>query len=78
MTAPPTPVGAPQFPSGEFELYHDDDSVIGLTVAKTYPSGWAIMRTTPPYEDACDDYDIGQYLAWCLTNREKIMETFGE
>jgi hypothetical protein len=70
MTAFPTP----PFPEGFYDVYADDDDVIGLTIAKTYPSGWAIVRTNPPLMDGFDEYDIAQYLAWCLSNRAEILE----
>jgi hypothetical protein len=60
------------FPEGEYTLWADDDDVIGLTVAKTLPSGFAIVRTDPPLMDAFDEYEIGTFLAWCLTNRAAI------
>lgn len=52
----------------------DDDDVIGLTVAKTYPSGWAIVRTDPPLMDGFDEYGIGTFLAWCLSHYDDIQE----
>jgi hypothetical protein len=61
------------FPDGDYELYADDDDVIGLTVAKTYPQGWAIVRTDPPHMDAFDEFEVGQFLAWCLSNRERLV-----
>jgi hypothetical protein len=64
------------FPDGGYELYADDDDVIGLTVAHTYPSHWAIVRTDPPYMDGYDEFDIGQFLAWCLTNRSAIVAAY--
>jgi hypothetical protein len=62
-----------EFPEGTYELYADDDDVIGLTVAKTYPQGWPIVRTDPPIMDAFDEYEVGKYLAWCLSNHAKVM-----
>ena len=66
MSGPITPWG--QVPAGRYELYADDDDVIGLTVATTYPSGWPIVRTDPPFMDACDEFAIGQFIAAALTN----------
>ncbi len=67
-------MGSLEFPKGEYELYADDDDVIGLTVAKTYPKGYCIMRTNPPFMDAFDEFELGQYLVWCLSNYEQISE----
>lgn len=61
-------VGEMPWPAGRFELFADDDDVIGLTVAKTYPQGWAIVRTDPPIMDAFDEFAVGLFLAWCLSN----------
>lgn len=61
-------MGSLNFPKGRYEVYADDDDVIGLKVAKSYPSGWAIVRTEPPLMDAFDEFEVAQYLAWCLTN----------
>ena len=59
-------------PEGTYGLYADDDDVIGLTVAKTYPQGWAIVRTDPPFMDAFDEYEVGQFLVWCLNNHARL------
>jgi hypothetical protein len=66
------------FPEGDYELYADDDDVIGLTVAKTYPQGWAIVRTKPPHLDAFDEFEIGQFLAACLTNHGAVAAFLAE
>lgn len=69
------------FPRGSYELYADDDDVIGLTVARTYPRGWSIVRTDPPFMDAFDEFAIGRYLTWCMSNSERLlplMEETGE
>jgi hypothetical protein len=55
-------VTAGAVPKGRYELDADDDDVIGLTIAKTYPSGWAIVRTDPPSMDACDEYAVAQFV----------------
>lgn len=60
------------FPRGSYELYADDDDVIGLTVARTYPRGWAIVRTDPPFMDAFDEFDVGEFLAWCMSNSQQL------
>jgi hypothetical protein len=62
-----------EFPYGDYQLYADDDDVIGLTVARTYPQDWTITRTAPPYMDAFDEFAVGQFLAWCLSNAETIL-----
>ena len=67
----------PPFPEGDYNLWADDDDLIGLTVAKTYPSGWPIVRTTPPLMDGFDEYYIGDFLARCLTHHEVICNTLG-
>lgn len=61
-----------EFPEGTYELYADDDDVIGLTVANTYPKGYAIVRTKPPLMDAFDEYEVGKYLAWCLSHHAEV------
>lgn len=61
------------FPHGGYQLYADDDDVIGLTVAKTYPRGWAIIGTDPPTMPAFDEFAVGQFLAWCLSNSERLL-----
>ena len=66
------------FPEGRYELYADDDDVIGLTVAKTYPSGWAIVRTDPPFMDGFDEFAVGQFIALCLSNHERIIRSLDE
>lgn len=58
-----------QFPHGVYGLWADDDDVIGLTVAKTYPCGYPVIRTDPPFMDAFDEYEVGRFLAWCLSTR---------
>lgn len=64
MTDPITPFG--QVPAGTYGLYADDDDVIGLTVAKTYPHGYAIVRTDPPFMDAFDEFAVGQFIVDAL------------
>ncbi len=56
------------FPDGTYEVFADDDSVIGLTVAKTKPHGYFIVRTDPPFMDAFDEYEVAKFLAWCLSH----------
>jgi hypothetical protein len=60
------------FPDGLYDLYADDDDVIGLTVARTSPHEWPIVRIDPPYLDAFDEFEVGNFIAWCLTNRQVI------
>lgn len=55
-------------PPGEYGVWADDDDVIGLTVARTSPRGFFLVRTEPPLMDAFDEFGVGQFLAWCLTN----------
>ena len=62
----------PPFPDGDYQLFADDDDVIGLTVATTYPQGWPIVRVQPPHMDAFDEFDIGQFLADCLSNHSAV------
>ena len=59
-------------PPGAYDLWADADDVIGLTVAKTYPSGLPIMRIEPPFMDAFDEIGVGHFLAACLTNAEAV------
>ncbi len=73
MTAPKVIV-----PPGKYELFADDDDVIGLTVARTYPQGWPIMRTDPPFMDGFDEFAVGQFLAWCLSNSATLAAAFEE
>jgi hypothetical protein len=61
------------FPHGRYDLYANDDDVIGLTVARTSPHGYFIVRTKPPFMDAFDEFRVGQFLAWCLTNAERLL-----
>ena len=62
------------FPYGTFGLYADDDDVIGLTVARTYPKGWPIIRTDPPFMDAFTEFDVGSFLADCLTHAAAVQQ----
>lgn len=62
------------FPEGTYDLYADDDDVIGLTVARTYPQGWPIVRTITPLMDAFDEFDVGTFLAKCLTHHGAVVE----
>jgi hypothetical protein len=65
-----------EFPHGAYALWADDD-VIGLTVAKTYPQGWPIVRVNPPLMDAFDEFDVGQFLARCLSHHHEITKAMG-
>ena len=56
------------FPLGEYDVWADDDDVVGLTVARTYPPGYSLVRTDPPIMDAFDEIEVAQFLAWCLSN----------
>ena len=51
------------FPTGQYEVYANDDDVIGLTVAITKPSGYPIVRTDPPFMDAFDEF-----VEWAAAN----------
>lgn len=56
------------FPLGDVGIYADDDDVIGITYARTCPSGWSLVCTdestmTTTY---VDEYAVAAYLAWCL------------
>lgn len=68
------------WPEGTYDLFADDDDVIGLTVAKTYPSGWAIVRPEPrvrpdpPHSTAFDEFDVGRFLADCMTHHGIVAE----
>lgn len=53
-------------PFGECGIYASDDDVIGLPVARTYPSGWYIIRTEPAEATAFDEWATAKYLAWCM------------
>ncbi len=64
------------WPHGTYGVWADDDSVIGLTVARTHPSGWAIIRTQPPIMDAFDEFEVGQFLAWCLSTAGVLLPQF--
>lgn len=66
------------FPHGVYELYADDDDVIGLPVARTHPKGWFLIRTDPPIMDAFDEYEVGGFLAWCLSNAERVLPMMDE
>lgn len=57
------------FPHGTFTVWADDDDVIGLTVARTHPHGYPIVRTDPPIMDAFDELDVAEFLAWCLSTQ---------
>ena len=61
------------WPHGQFDLWADDDDVIGLTVARTYPKGYSIVRTEPPFMDAFDEFEVGQFLAWCLSEANQLV-----
>lgn len=60
------------WPTGTFGVYADDDDVIGLKVAESYPHGYHVIRTEPPLMDAFDEFSVAMFLAWCLTNAERI------
>lgn len=60
-----------EFPKGKFEVFADDDDVIGLTVATTHPRGYKIVRTDPPFMDAVDELEIAQFIADALTKRKE-------
>lgn len=72
MNERPTP-----WPHGQFELWADDDAVIGLKVAETYPVGFHVIRTDPPFMDGFDEYEVGRFLAWCLSNRALVQRWLG-
>jgi hypothetical protein len=59
-------------PRGTYEVWGDDDEVIGLTVARSYPKGMSIVRTDPPTMDAIDEAGVALFLAWCLTNAAQL------
>ena len=65
------------FPEGSYGLFADDDDVIGLTVAKTSPQRWAVVRVNPPTMDAFDEFDVGQFLAKCLSHHHEITKAMG-
>lgn len=65
------------FPAGAYGLFADDDDVIGLTVAKTYPQGWPLIRVNPPHMDAFDEFEVGQFLARCLSHHHEITKAMG-
>lgn len=64
-------------PKGRYELYADDDDVIGLTVARSHPSGWSIVRTDPPLMDAFDEYGVATFIVKQL-NRAGAIVTCSE
>lgn len=66
------------FPHGTYDLYADDDDVIGQPVARTHPQGWFLIRTDPPIMDAFDEFEVGNFLAWCLTNAERLLPMMTE
>lgn len=55
-------MGGSAVPPGRYELFADDDDVIGLTVARTWPKGYVIVRTEPPFMDAFDEYALAQFI----------------
>lgn len=59
-------------PPGKYQLWANDDDVIGLTVATTYPHGYVIVRTEPPFMDGFDEYAVGQFLVACLSNAKVV------
>lgn len=58
-------------PASRYEVYADDDDVIGTTIARTYPSGWPIVGNTAGIV-AFDEFQVGQFLAWCLTHADDV------
>lgn len=61
------------FPHGMFDVFADDDDVIGLTVARTNPSGFSICRINPPIMDAFDEIGVAMFLSWCLNHSERLL-----
>jgi hypothetical protein len=72
------------FPEGHYELFADDDDVIGDTVARTYPKGWSIVRPVTgkrpdvPICTAFDEFEVGQFLARCLSNHAAVQAFLDE
>ena len=67
-------MGDPPVPKGEYDLFADDDDVIGLTVAKTYPHGWPIVGVDPPSMPTHDEFEVGRFIARCLTNASGVLD----
>lgn len=67
-------MSAASVPKGRYELFADDDDVIGLTVARSYPSGWSIVRVDPPFMDAFDEYGIASFITAQLNRAGRIGE----
>lgn len=59
-------------PKGRYELYADDDDVIGLTILRSYPSGWSVVRVDPPFMDAYDEYGVMQFVVERLNRAASI------
>lgn len=59
-------------PAGKYGVWADDDDVIGLTIAKSYPSGWPIICTEPASVNTPDELEVAQFLAWCLANADRL------
>ncbi len=59
-------------PKGRYELFADDDDVIGLTLVRTYPSGWSIVRVDPPLMDAFDEYGVASFITDQLNKAGRI------
>lgn len=57
------------WPHGDYGVWADDDDVIGLTVARTHPAGFFLIRTEPPFMDAFDEFEVAKFLAWCLSTK---------
>jgi hypothetical protein len=65
-----------RFPAGRFDVFADDDDVIGLCVATTRPSGYCIIRTHPVFMDSFDEYEVARFLATCLEYHDQIEDWF--
>lgn len=61
-----------RIPEGKFDVYADDDDVIGLVVAKSYPSGWPIIGTEPASMPTADEFEVAQFLADCMSNARAV------
>ena len=69
---------AMEWPKGKYDVWADDDDVIGLTVARTHPHGYFIVRTEPPFMDAFDEYEVARFLADCLTHADAVRAAIPE
>ena len=70
-------MSAASVPRGHYELFANDDDVIRLTIARTSPHGYVIVRTDPPHMDAFDEYAVAQFLLAQL-NKAGAIGTCGE